>query len=180
MARYHVRADGSMGVCTARPGQCPFGSEEGTRHFTSESRARAYSEERIAATHGQQVRSLSNRGHVVIPDVVTDNGVTLRFDKELGGYSSLDDGWATKEELFNNAVYPKVLREYIDDNDPESHQAKTDDGDTIELYESSSIPSYVMSGDYYDGYDTVAHEFVIVCSTHVHDTLTSVSSKSLG
>ena len=27
---------------------------------------------------------------------------------------------------------------------------------------------------------TVAHEFVIVCSTHVHDTLTSVSSKSLG
>ena len=47
MARYHVRADGSMGVCTARSGQCPFGSEEGTRHFTSEARARAYSEERV-------------------------------------------------------------------------------------------------------------------------------------
>lgn len=44
MARYHVKADGSMGVCTAREGNCPFGGEEGTRHFTSESEARAYSE----------------------------------------------------------------------------------------------------------------------------------------
>ena len=48
MARYHVRADGSMGVCTAKDGHCPFGAEEGTKHFTSESEARAYSEKMIA------------------------------------------------------------------------------------------------------------------------------------
>ena len=49
MARYHVRADGSMGVCTAREGNCPFGGDAGTRHFTNKSEAQAYSEERIKA-----------------------------------------------------------------------------------------------------------------------------------
>ena len=49
MARYHVRADGSMGVCTAKEGNCPFGGESGTRHFTNKSEAQAYSEERIKA-----------------------------------------------------------------------------------------------------------------------------------
>lgn len=29
MTRYHVRTDGSMGVCTAREGNCPYGGEEG-------------------------------------------------------------------------------------------------------------------------------------------------------
>lgn len=47
MARYHVRADGSMGVCTAREGNCPFGSEEGTRHFTNKADAERFSEERV-------------------------------------------------------------------------------------------------------------------------------------
>ena len=49
MARYHVRADGSMGVCTAREGNCPYGGEEGTKHFTNEAEARKYSEERVKA-----------------------------------------------------------------------------------------------------------------------------------
>ena len=44
MAGYHVRANGSMGVCTAKEGNCPFGGEEGTKHFTNETEARAYSE----------------------------------------------------------------------------------------------------------------------------------------
>ena len=50
MARYHVKADGSMGVCTAQEGHCPFGGEEGTRHFTSKTEAQRYSEGRIKAT----------------------------------------------------------------------------------------------------------------------------------
>ena len=49
MARYHVRADGEMGVCTAREGNCPYGGEEGTKHFTSGAEARKYSEERVKA-----------------------------------------------------------------------------------------------------------------------------------
>lgn len=53
MARYHVKADGSMGVCTAREGNCPFGGDAGTKHFTSESEARSYSEKIVA----EQARS---------------------------------------------------------------------------------------------------------------------------
>lgn len=49
MTRYHVRTDGSMGVCTAREGNCPYGGEEGTRHFTNKAEALRYSEERIKA-----------------------------------------------------------------------------------------------------------------------------------
>lgn len=48
MARYHVKSDGSMGVCTAREGNCPFGGDAGTKHFTSESEARSYSEKIVA------------------------------------------------------------------------------------------------------------------------------------
>ena len=50
MARYHVKADGSMGVCTAQEGHCPYGGEgEGTRHFTSKSEAQAYSEKAVVS-----------------------------------------------------------------------------------------------------------------------------------
>ncbi len=51
MTRYHVKADGSMGVCTAREGNCPFGGDAGTKHFTSESEARSYSEKIVAARY---------------------------------------------------------------------------------------------------------------------------------
>lgn len=47
--KWHVKADGSMGVCTAQEGHCPFSGETGTRHFSSEREAQAYSEERIKA-----------------------------------------------------------------------------------------------------------------------------------
>lgn len=47
--KWHVKADGTMGECTARDGNCPFQNENGTRHFTREKDARAYSEERIKA-----------------------------------------------------------------------------------------------------------------------------------
>lgn len=50
MARYHVKADGSMGVCTAQEGHCPFGGEgEGTRHFTNKLEAQSYSEKAVAS-----------------------------------------------------------------------------------------------------------------------------------
>ena len=61
MTRYHVRTDGSMGVCTAREGNCPFGSEAGTRHFSSERNARAYSEERIKAYSAGKALGVSFR-----------------------------------------------------------------------------------------------------------------------
>ena len=50
MARYHVKADGSMGPCTAQEGHCPFGGDAGVKHFTSESEAQAYAEKIVKTT----------------------------------------------------------------------------------------------------------------------------------
>ena len=47
MARYHVKADGSMGVCTAQEGNCPYGGEEGTKHFSNKADAMRYAEQVI-------------------------------------------------------------------------------------------------------------------------------------
>ena len=65
MARYHVRADGSMGICSAKEGNCPFGGEEGTRHFTNEADATRYAEQMVRAgkgVNGGLKRSSSNGG----------------------------------------------------------------------------------------------------------------------
>lgn len=59
MARYHVKADGSMGICTARDGNCPFGDDEGTKHFASEAEARIYSE-RLIKDFSTNVHWLAN------------------------------------------------------------------------------------------------------------------------
>lgn len=50
MSMYHVKADGSMGRCTAKEGHCPFGGDSGVKHFTSESEAQAYAEGIIKTT----------------------------------------------------------------------------------------------------------------------------------
>lgn len=47
MKNYHVKADGSMGVCKAQDGSCPFGE---AKHFTNESEAQAYAEKLIKST----------------------------------------------------------------------------------------------------------------------------------
>lgn len=49
MKSYHVKADGSMGVCKAQDGNCPFG--EGAKHFTNETEAQAYAEKIIKNTN---------------------------------------------------------------------------------------------------------------------------------
>lgn len=42
MARYHIKGDGSPGVCNAEPGKCPFG--ENTPHFESEQAAQRFAD----------------------------------------------------------------------------------------------------------------------------------------
>lgn len=103
MARYHVKADGSMGVCTAREGNCPFGGDAGTKHFTNATEARAYSEKLIRKNSGN--RSLrkplqpSNKSDASIPDVnepvsakvvesITDYTHDKDFIDSLGTYET--------------------------------------------------------------------------------------------
>lgn len=64
MARYHVKSDGSMGVCTAKEGNCPFASEEGTRHFTNKADAMTYAEQMIKTkeVHDTSLKKSSSNG----------------------------------------------------------------------------------------------------------------------
>lgn len=65
MARYHVKADGSMGVCTAQEGNCPYGGEEGTKHFSNKADAMRYAEQVIESKETRDTslrRSSSNGG----------------------------------------------------------------------------------------------------------------------
>lgn len=65
MARYHVKADGSMGVCTAKEGNCPYGGEEGTKHFSNKADAMRYAEQVIKSKETRDTslrRSSSNGG----------------------------------------------------------------------------------------------------------------------
>lgn len=52
MKKYHVKVDGSMGVCNAKDGNCPFAGE-GAEHFTNESEAQACAEKIIKTTTDQ-------------------------------------------------------------------------------------------------------------------------------
>ena len=88
--KWHVRADGSMGPCTAKDGNCPFGGEEGTRHFGNEAEARRYSEERIKAVSsgkalGASFRKTSRPGGTVgsgkrFSDMVMPTVKTVDYD----------------------------------------------------------------------------------------------------
>ena len=64
MARYHVKADGSMGVCTAQEGNCQYGGEEGTKHFSNKADAMRYAEQVIKSkeTRDTSLRKSSSNG----------------------------------------------------------------------------------------------------------------------
>lgn len=74
MARYHVKADGSMGVCTAKEGHCPYGGEEGTKHFSNKADAMRYAEQVIKSKETRDTslrRSSSNGGGSKPPSTLT-------------------------------------------------------------------------------------------------------------
>lgn len=74
MARYHVKADGSMGVCTAKEGNCPYGGEEGTKHFSNKADAMRYAEQVIESKETRDTslrRSSSNGGGSKPPSTPT-------------------------------------------------------------------------------------------------------------
>ena len=74
MARYHVKADGSMGVCTAQEGNCPYGGEEGTKHFSNKADTMRYAEQVIKSKETRDTslrRSSSNGGGSQPPSTLT-------------------------------------------------------------------------------------------------------------
>lgn len=103
MSRYHVKADGSMGVCTARDGNCPFGGEARTKHFTNEAEARKYSEELIGRNSGN--RSLKKSPH---PSIEPDTASTSM---------SSDGNTISQEAKESTDTYGISLMELLDATD---------------------------------------------------------------
>ena len=164
MARSHVKADGSMGVCTAREGNCPFGGEAGTKHFTSESEARAYSEKVIKEHPINGSKSLKKSISAVedpvtqkLPCIKSNNGVVLEYDPAVHGYVATDDNHVTKEQLIGDyRLDPHMVQDYFDsyDDDLAPDEAVDSDGGVVNVYDLSKLPVEFMNNDWYAGYDT--------------------------
>lgn len=117
MAKYHVKADGSMGVCTAREDNCPFGGEEGTKHFTNEAEARKYSEE-----------------------IVRKNSENLSLRKSFSKSNKLNTS-STSTSSDDNMISDEVMEsiaDYIHDKDFI---------DSLDTYETSMIVLGAVNGD---------------------------------
>ncbi len=154
MARYHVKADGSMGVCTAREGNCPFGDDEGTKHFASEAEARIYSERLIKdfSTNGSKSlkRSTSEPGAPVarkLPYIKSNNGNGSKSLKR----STSEPGAPVARKLpyikSNNGVvleYDPVVGGYVSITD--GHVTKD------QLIGDYHLDPHMVQ-DYFDSYD---------------------------
>lgn len=164
MARYHVKADGSMGICTARDGNCPFGDDEGTKHFASEAEARIYSERLIKDLSTNGSKSLKKSISAVedpvtqkLPCIKSNNGVVLEYDPAVHGYVATDDNHVTKEQLIGDyRLDPHMVQDYFDsyDNDLDPDEAVDSNGGAINVYDLSKLPGEFMNNDWYAGYDT--------------------------
>lgn len=133
MARYHVKADGSMGVCHAKDGNCPFGNEEGTRHFTNKAEAQKYSEaqaRKASGAHGSMKKTKAAAGSTgraagqsgplkaTTPDQKRLNGVTYGGDSQKQ--------WETQKADFDK--YQKEFSEQFG----KDHASKGGDPDAYE------------------------------------------------
>lgn len=112
MSRYHVKADGSMGVCKAQEGHCPFGGDSGTKHFTSESEARSYAESVIKNTTDGGMKMTKTKDEEPITTPTTDddeprmttnsNGLKVTtWPPERGVHSATYLGWKGYDEIIN-------------------------------------------------------------------------------
>lgn len=112
MSRYHVKADGSMGVCKAQEGHCPFGGDSGTKHFTNESEARSYAESVIKNTTdgGMKMTKTKDEEPITTPTddddeprmTTNSNGLKVTtWPTERGVHSATYLGWKGYDEIIN-------------------------------------------------------------------------------
>lgn len=114
MARYHVKADGSMGPCTAQEGHCPFGGDSGTKHFTSATEARSYAEKIVKTTtdHNGGMKKMTKTKDEEPTTPTTDNnepkmtknsyGLNVTtWPTEQGVHSATYLGWKGYDEIIN-------------------------------------------------------------------------------
>ena len=169
MARYHVKADGSMGVCTAKEGNCPFGGDAGTKHFTNKSEALAYSEkiaEQSAASRG----ALAKKGNGGKPPVPPSKGGVAssesgdnwpKYEGEFSKWNGVpaDNHWKDVPGINNDPSEPSTkIRAYVMDKMAETgfgDGAKGNDftHDGVGYLGQSTEVGVGYLGDHLDTYD---------------------------
>lgn len=150
MAKWHVRADGSMGICKAKDGNCPFGGEAGTKHFTSESEARSYSESVVASSGSARKGGLSKGAPAPGP-------ITVEYHEGLGAYVSDSDDWQTPDQIADeHGIDPKLVKDYLDvhRDKTKSMEVDTPDGKSTVLFDVYDLPTDLLEENWYEGYDT--------------------------
>ena len=173
MSMYHVKADGSMGRCTAKEGHCPFGGDAGVKHFTSESEAQAYAEKIIRDTtdhNGGMKKMKENKyGLASITYPPTEHGVHWAAypgwegDEVIinaGGY--VDGVYIPASEVESAGLYEKLSEDVRDEMEPLRGGWPGDWNDRIiELRgrvsprDEELLEALWISGEVYDGEVTV-------------------------
>lgn len=123
--RWHVKADGDMGICTADPGNCPFQSE-GAVHFSSAEDALAHSE----VLYEQQLGLFPSSDAGIL-----DAPSQAEFYEELFSYESIEDrvepgGYF----LLHGTIYRVNSFEQTADQDTKINAVEVGTGDLREIY----------------------------------------------
>ena len=105
-----------MGVCTAREGNCPFGGE-GTKHFTSESEARSYSEKIVAeqSRSSKGLKRANGGGGSKVPPDATGSAFA---DSPYNGWASVPDPEPNADNAAAELTKDMGLTKLPDPHDP--------------------------------------------------------------
>ena len=108
MKNYHVKADGSMGVCNAKDGNCPFAGD-GAKHFTNETEAQACAEKIIKTTTDQGGMKMKKNGEdfMEIDPITMDDRREMEMKEEEK--MNADRVTETKEKSFTTPTNEAVV-----------------------------------------------------------------------
>lgn len=110
MAKYHIKKDGTPGVCRAKDGNCPFGNE--SEHFPTKEEAQNYADklhERIEKRNKLARLFVTNRNWIVQRVITRLCKDIPEVDETYGSYVNvvIDNG-----ELFLQKNNPVLIAQY--------------------------------------------------------------------
>ena len=107
MKKYHVKADGSMGVCKAQDGNCPLAGE-GAKHFTNEAEAQACAEKIIKTTTDKG--GMKMKKNMKEEDFMSIDPITMDDRKEKETKMNEDRVAETKAKSFTTPTNATVVK----------------------------------------------------------------------
>lgn len=82
MAKFHIKADGTPGVCNAKQGNCPYGDAQ--HHFSSQEKAQEYADKiNLEKLEAASVKSKSNKSDFIQNFSVTAQSLQQFTDEVL-------------------------------------------------------------------------------------------------